>query len=85
MMHKALNVEASVYLAEQFTSVSDITSKTLCSSHLSFMPPRLKSRNGQNCFIYKGLSVWNSLPSEIKSARTFGSFRKLTAMLAEKN
>ena len=86
MVYKALNSEASFYLTEQFNRVSPITSRTLHGSNLSLRPPRLKSRNGQNCFAYRGSSVWNSLPSEIKSSRTFGSFqRKLKAMLAESN
>ena len=86
MVYKALNAEAPIYLAEQFTRVSDITSRTLRSSNLSLRPPRLKSRNGQNCFAYRGSYIWNSLSSEIKSSRTYGSFQtKLKAMLAETN
>ena len=86
MVYTLLNAEAPIYLAEQFTRVSDITSKTLRSSNLSVRPPRLKPRNGQNCFAYRGTSIWNSLPSEIKSFRTCGSFQsKLKAMPAENN
>ena len=86
VVYKALNAEATIYLTEQLTRVSDITSRTLRSSNLSLRPPRLKSRYGQNCFAYRGSSIWNSLPSEIKSSRTFGSFqRKLKAMLVEQN
>ena len=71
MVYKALNAEAPIYLAEQFTRVSDITSRTLCSSNLSLRPLGLKSRNSQNCFASKGSSVWNSLPSEIKFFQDF--------------
>ena len=86
MVYKVLNSEAPIYLAEQLTRVSDITSSTLRSSNLSLRPPRLRSRNGQNCFAYRGSSIWNSLPSEMKSSRTFGSFqKKLKAILAENN
>ena len=86
IVYKALNAEAPLYLTEQLTRVSDITIRTLRSSNLSLRPPRLKSRHGQNCFVYRGSSIWNSLPSEIKSSRTFGSFqRKLKAMLVEQN
>ena len=86
MVYKALNAEAPICLAEQLTRVSDITSRTLRSSSLSLRPPRLKSRNGQNYFAYRGSSIWNSLPSEIKSSWTFGSFqRKLKSMLVETN
>ena len=76
MMYKALNAEAPMYLAKQFTRVSDVTSRTLRSSNLSLRPLRFKSRNGHNCFAYRGLSIWNSLPSEIKYSRTFGSFHR---------
>ena len=57
MVYKELNAEAPIYLAEQFTRVSDIASRTLRSSNLSLRPPRLKYRNGQNCFAYRGSSV----------------------------
>ena len=84
MAHKALNAEAPLYLTEQLTRVSDTTSRTLRSSNLSLRPPRHKSRHGQNCFAYRGSSIWNSLPSEMKSSRTFGSFqRKLKDMLVD--
>ena len=74
------------HLTEQFARVSTITSRALRGSHLSIRPPRLKSRHGQNCFAYRGSSVRNSLPSDIKSPRTFGLFqKKLKTMLAEKN
>ena len=86
MVYKALNAEAPLYLTKKLTRVSDITSRTLRSSNLSLSPPILKSRHGQNCFAYRGSSIWKSLPSEIKSSRTFGSFqRKQTAMLVEQN
>ena len=74
MVYKALNAEAPLYLTEQLTRVSDITIRTLRSSNLSLRPPRLKSSHGQNWFAYRGSSIWNSLPSEIKSSRTVGSF-----------
>ena len=84
-VYKALTAEAHLYLKEQFTRVSTITSRTLRGSNLSLCPPRLKSRQSQNCFAYRGSSVWNSLSNEIKSSRTFESFqKKLKAMLAEK-
>ena len=86
MVYRALNAEAPIYLSEQFTRVSDITSRTLRSSNLALRLPRLKSRNGQNCFAYRRSSIRNSLPSEIKTSRTFGSFqRKLKVMLPETN
>ena len=86
MVYKALNAEAPLYLTEQFTRVSHITSRSLRGSNLSLRPPRLKSRIGQNCFAYRGSSVWNSLPREIEFSRIFGLFqRKLKAMLAESN
>ena len=85
MVYKALHAEAPICLAKQSTRVSDIASRTLRSSNVSLRPPRLKSRNDHNCFAYRGQSVWNSLPGEIKSSRTFGSFqKKLKAMLRRK-
>ena len=58
----------------------------LRGSRLSLRPARLTSIHGQNCFAYRESSIWNSLPSDIKSFRTFGLLqKKLKAMLAEKN
>ena len=83
MLYKALSTEPPLYLTEQFTRVSIIASRTLHGSNLSLRPPRVKSRHGQNCFAYRGSSVWNSLHSEIKS-RTCGSFqKKLKTVLSE--
>ena len=76
MVYKALNTEALIYLAEQFTRVSDKRSRTLRSSNLSLRPPGLKSRSGQNCFAYQESWVRNSLPSGIKSSRVFGPFQR---------
>ena len=37
-------------------------------------------------FAYRGPAIWNSLPRDIKSFRTFGSFKsKLKAMLTGKD
>ena len=77
IIYKAFNVGALLYFIEQFTRVSTITKRKIHGSNLSLRPPRLKSRYGQNCFVYRGSSVWNSIPSVIKS-RTFGSFPKKT-------
>ena len=74
MVFKALNAESPLYLTEQSTGVTDITSRSFCSSNLSLRPPRLKYRHGLNCFAYGGSAVLNSLPSEIKSSMIFGPF-----------
>ena len=85
MAYKALNTETPIF-KEQFARVSSITSRILCGFNWSLRPPRLSSGHGQNCFAYRGSSVWNSLPSEIKSSRTFGSFqKKLKVMLTGKD
>ena len=39
MMYKVLNAEAPPYLAEQFTRVCTVTSRTLHSSILNLRPP----------------------------------------------
>ena len=72
----ALSAEAPLYFTKQFTRVSTITSGALRGSYLSLRTPRLKSRHGQNCFAYRESLVCSSLPSEIKSSRTFWSFQK---------
>ena len=51
------NAEAPLYLIEQFTRVSAITSRISRSSSLSLRSPRLKSRHGKNCFAYGESSV----------------------------
>ena len=54
IVYKALNAEAPLYVTEQFTGASPITSQTLLGSNLSLRPPGLKSRLRPKPFAYRG-------------------------------
>ena len=84
MVYKAVNNQAPIYLTTLFNRVSSVTNRVLRNCELNIRPPRLKTKHGQNCFAYRGASVWNSLPSDCKIANSFQSFKmKLKTMLAE--
>ena len=84
MAYKTVNNQAPIYLTTLFNRVSSVTNRLLRNCELNIRPPRLKTKHGQNCFAYRGASVWNSLPSDCKIANSFQSFKmKLKTMLAE--
>ena len=37
--------------------------------------PRLNTKCGQNSFVYREATMWNSLPNDFKLANTFPSFK----------
>ena len=83
MVYKAINGQAPAYLSGLFTRISAVTNRMLRNSNLNLMPPRMKTKFGQNSFAYRGATIWNSLPNDRRTAHTFATFKvKLKAMLA---
>lgn len=39
-----------------------------------FLVPKMKKEYGKTAFFYRGIMLWNSLPSDIKSSPTYGMF-----------
>ena len=83
MVFKAINDQAPPYLSSLFNSVCALTKRMLWNSKLNLRPSRMKTKFGQNSFVYRGAMIWKSLPKDCKLAHTFPSFKvKLKAMLA---
>ena len=38
--------------------------------------PKKNSANGQKCFSFRGVKLWNSLPAESKTASSLNGFKK---------
>ena len=64
MVYKAVNNQVPIYLTTLFNRVSSVTIRSLRNSELNIRPSRLKTKQGQNCFTYRGAMVWNSLPRD---------------------
>ena len=54
MVYKAINGQAPTYLSSLFNSISAVTNRMLRNSNLNLRPPRMKTKFGQNSFVYRG-------------------------------
>ena len=76
MVFKSLNDLAPYYLCNLFTKISACSSHNLQSTETDLRLPKKKSANGQKCFSYRGAKIWNSLPSESKTASSLNGFKR---------
>ena len=83
MVYKAINGQVPAYLSCLFDSISAMMNRTFRNSNLNLRPPRMKAKFGQNSFVYRAATIWNSLPNDCSSAHTFPTSKvKLKAILA---
>ena len=75
MVYKAINNQAPEYLSVLFNRVSVMTGRTIRNANINLRPPRLNTTLAHNCFAHRGALLWNNLPTEIKSAKSFESFK----------
>ena len=75
MVYKAINNQAPEYLSVLFNRVSVMTGRTIRNANINLRLPRLNTTLAHNCFAHRGALLWNSLPTEIKSAKSFESFK----------
>ena len=75
MVYKAISNQAPEYLSVLFNRVSVMTGRTIRNANINLRPPRLNTTLAHNCFAHRGALLWNSLPTEIKSAKSFESFK----------
>ena len=76
MVFKYLNELAPQYLCELFTRNSSCSSYSLRNTGTDHKLPLKRSANGQRCFSYRGVKLWNSLSAESKQATSLYSFKK---------
>ena len=76
MVFKALNDLAPQYLCNLFTKNSACSSRSLRNTETDLRLPKKNSANGQKCFSFRGVKLWNSLPAESKTASSLNGFKK---------
>ena len=71
-VYKAVNGKAPQYIQTMFTNIKDYSNYSLRSSaNKKLFVPRTHHKS----FSYTGVSIWNALPENIKSAETFIKFK----------
>ena len=69
MMYRCLHGQAPRYLADHFTTSSDVTSRLRLRSanrHQLIVPRCRLNTYGRRAFSIAGPTVWNSLPDELR-------------------
>ena len=73
-MYKTLNGNVPRYLQEIFTS--QVSSYELRDFQNKFFVPKPRTDYLKRSFGYSGAVLWNSLPSELRSAQSLASFKR---------
>jgi hypothetical protein len=78
LIYKSIHGKAPAYLINNLNFTHDISAKTTRGSyHMHLVPPLPSIEKFKESFQYMGPSLWNKLPSNIKSAECLSSFKKL--------
>ena len=75
MMYKSLNGLAPDYLRNKFTDRSTISRYELRDSKNKLAIPMPRTNFLKNSFSYKGAILWNSLPSDVRTANSIQEFK----------
>ena len=75
MVYKAINNQALEYLSVLFNRVSAMTGRTIRNAKINLRPLLLNTTLAHNCFAYRRALLWNNLPTEIKSGKSYESFK----------
>ena len=75
MVYKAITNQAPEYLSVLFNRVSVMTGRAIRNANINLRPPRLNTTLAHNCFAHRRALLWNNLPTEIKSAKSYESFK----------
>ena len=68
MVYRSINNGAPDYFSTLFERFSQNTIKELRNTKTDFKVPLLKTSNGQKCFSYRGVRLWNNLSANVKRA-----------------
>jgi len=78
LVFKALNGMTPPHLTALFSQLSEIhTHNTRLRSQGGLLLPKAKSEYRKKAFSYSGAVLWNSLSSQLRSARTLSQFKRL--------
>ena len=76
MVFKSLHELAPQYMCNLFTKTSQLTSRNLRNTATDLRLPKKNSKNGQECFSFRGARSWNGLTAECKQASSLYSFKQ---------
>ena len=71
---KIFNNNSPTYMSEIYNPVSKNGINTR-NGFLKLQQPSRKTKQGQNCLSYFGLSIWNKLPEKIKDSNNLNNFK----------
>ena len=79
LMHKVSVGQAPEYMTDMVTACSTVSSlaRLLSSSSGDYIIPRTVRKLGERAFSVSAPSLWNALPSDIKSTQCTTTFKKL--------
>ena len=84
MVYKALHGLAPPYKKLMFHKLSESCNRTLRNTSTDLRIPLRKTSNGQRIPSYRGVTVWNQLSLEIKTAPSLAAFKtKLKSFLKD--
>ena len=84
MVYKALHGLAPPCMKSMFQKLSESCNRTLRNTSTDLRIPFCKTSNGQRSFSYRGVTVWNQLSLEIKTAPSLAAFKtKLKSFLKD--
>ena len=69
-----LNGKSPIYLQEGITKSSRIHTHSTRSGTLALFKPRMGT-HGEKMFLFKGISLWNSLPTSVQSQQCKDIFK----------
>ena len=75
IVYKSLHELAPPYMQDMFHKLSDSRNRVLRNTETDLRIPLCKTSNGQRSFSYRGVTVWNQLSSEIKTAQSLAIFK----------
>ena len=74
MVYKALHRLAPPYVKSMFHKLSESCNQTLRNTSTDLRIPLCKTSKRQRSFSYRGISVWNQLSLEFKTAPSLAAF-----------
>ena len=75
MVYKPLHGLAPPYIRSMFQKLSESRNRTLRNTSTDLRIPLCKTSNGQRSFSYRGVTVWNKLSLEIKTAPSLAALK----------
>ena len=72
---KCMNGMAPTNLCSRFIKRGTISGRSTCNANILDIP-RYKTATGQRSFLYRAVTIWNNLPSDIKLSSTMNIFKR---------